>query len=77
MTHSNLPKIAHPRAFAGRGPEVRLVSIFPERRTFKHHITGRTINRDLNIPGHLIPEYRLPYFPDEHADHLAQEGRVR
>ncbi len=48
------------------------MSIFPERRTFKHHITGRTINRDLNIPGHLIPEYRLPYFPDEHANRLAQ-----
>ncbi len=46
--------------------------LFPEDRTFKHHITGRTINRDLNIPGHLIPEYRLPYFPGDHAADLAQ-----
>lgn len=26
-------------------------------RTFQHHITGRTIIRDLNIPSQLIPEY--------------------
>jgi hypothetical protein len=29
-------------------------------RTFKHHETGRTIIRELNIPTHMIPEYRLP-----------------
>lgn len=29
-------------------------------RTFKHHVTGRTIVRELNIPGHQIPEYHLP-----------------
>lgn len=44
---------------------------FPPRRTFKHHITGRTINRDLNIPGHLIPEYRPPRSPEAVARDLA------
>lgn len=45
--------------------------IFYDGRKFQHHVTGRTILRDLNIPGHMIPEYRLPYSSQDKAD-LAQ-----
>lgn len=40
---------------------------FPARPTFKHHITGQTIRRDLNITGRMIPEYHLPAGPEDHA----------
>lgn len=37
-------------------------------RIFYHHITGRPIIRELNIPTADIPEYRLP--PDPKAEAL-------
>lgn len=37
---------------------------FPARRTFTHHVTGRTINRDLNVTTANVPEFR-PYVDPE------------
>lgn len=34
-------------------------------RTFVHHVTGRPIIRELNIPTKDIPEYRLPPGPED------------
>jgi hypothetical protein len=36
-------------------------------RTFKHHVTGRTIIRELNIPGSEIPEYWPPPTREQEA----------
>ena len=44
---------------------------FPLRRTFTHHITGRTINRDLNVPTANVPEFR-PYVDPEVSEAIVR-----
>lgn len=53
------------RSRTGRGYEPRAPRpAFTPRRTFEHHVTGRTINRDLNVTTANVPEFR-PYVDPE------------